>query len=239
MCQLLNISRQTYYNYANSIHKDKQIKMDRVDCNIFRTFINSRGSFGTRMIKATLARENIYYSRKTIANSMKRQGLSSSYNTSRKSKVCKSNKDDVANALMRDFKRRLNEVLTSDLTYVKVRGQHHYVCFIVDLYNSEIVGYKTSKSKTPEIVLEAMNTIKFNLKHVSIFHSDRGGEYKNEVIDKILTDHDVIRSLSRPGSPVDNALSESAFKTFKQAWYQNRNYEDELELQRDVEDYVR
>lgn len=41
--------------------------------------------------------------------------------------MCKSNKDDIANALMRDFKRRLNEVLTSDITYVKVSRQHHYV----------------------------------------------------------------------------------------------------------------
>ncbi len=142
MCTLLKISRQTYYNYVNNIHEDKQIKKDHVDCNIFRTFINSRGLFGTRMIKATLARENVHYSRETIAKSMKRHGLSSSYNTSRKPKMCKSNKEDIANALMRDFRGRLNEVLTSDLTYVKVRGQNHYVCFIVDLYNSEIVGYK-------------------------------------------------------------------------------------------------
>lgn len=239
MCNLLKISRQTYYNYVNDIHEDKQIKIDRVECDIVRTFINSRGSFGTRMIKATLVRENIHYSRKIIAKSMKRQDLSSSYNTSCKSKVCKSNKDDIANALMHDFKRRLNEVLTSDLTYVKVRGQHHYVCFIVDLYNSEIVGYQTSNSKTSEIVLDAMDTIKFSMKHVNIFHSDRGGEYKNEIIDKVLKDNNVIRSLSKPGSLVDNAVSESAFKTFKYAWYQNRNYEDELELQRDVEEYVR
>lgn len=80
---------------------------------------------------------------------MKHQGLLSSYNTTRKSNVCKSNKDDIANTLMSDFKRRLNEILTSDLTYVIVRGQHDYVCFIVNLYNSKIVGNKTLYSKTP------------------------------------------------------------------------------------------
>ncbi len=76
-----------------------------------------------------------------------------------------------------------------------------------------------------------MSTIKFSMKHINMFHSNRGGEYKNEVIDKILKDNDVVRSLSRPGSHVDNAVSESTFKTFKYAWYQNRNYKDELELQ--------
>lgn len=64
MCRLLEISRQINYNYVNNIHEDKQIMIDCVDYDIFRTFINSRGSFGTRMIKATLAREYIHYSRK-------------------------------------------------------------------------------------------------------------------------------------------------------------------------------
>ncbi len=70
------------------------------------------------MIKATLSRENIHYSRMTITKSMERQALFSSYNTTRKLKVCKFNKDDVANALMRDFKHHLNEVLTLMLKYV-------------------------------------------------------------------------------------------------------------------------
>lgn len=57
-----------------------------------------------------------------------------------------------------------------------------------------------------------MDTIKFSMKHANIFHLDRGGEYKNEIIDKALKDNDVIRSLAKPGRLVDNAVSESAFK---------------------------
>lgn len=238
MCRLLNISRQTYYNYVNEIHQDKAILQDQVDCDVFRTFINSRGSFGTRSIKSVLARENVVYSRKTIAASMERQGLSSSYNKTRKPKTCVSNKDEIANLLMRDFKRRINEVLTSDLTYVNVNNEHYYVCFIIDLYNSEIVGYSTSKSKTPSIVLEAFDTLKISLMSVDIFHTDRGGEFKNETIDVILNANGIKRSLSKPGTPADNAVSESAFKTFKYAWNQHRKYKDAIELQKDVEAYV-
>lgn len=54
-----------------------------------------------------------------------------------------------------------------------------------------------------------------------------------------MKDNDVIRSLSKPASPVNNAVSESAFKIFKYAWYQSSNYEGELELQKGVEEYVR
>lgn len=238
MCRLLKISRQTYYNYVNEIHQDKKAWQDSIDCDVYRTFMNSRGSYGTRSIKSVLARENIVYSRQTIANSMERQGLSSSYNKTRKAKVAKSNKDEVANVLKRDFSRKLNEVLTSDLTHVNVNNEHYYVCFIIDLYNSEIVGYSTSKLKTPDIVLEAFNQIKFSLTYVEIFHTDRGAEFKNEMIDKLLKANNIKRSLSKPGTPADNAVSESAFKTFKYAWNQHRKYKDAIELQKDVEAYV-
>lgn len=238
MCRLLNISRQTYYNYIAKIHQNKQLLQDSIDIDIFRTFINSRGSYGTRMIKAVLERENIIYSRKTIAKSMARQQLVSSYNRKQKPKVCASNKDEIANVIMRDFKRRINEVLTSDLTYVNVNNQFYYVCFIIDVYNSEIIGYSTSSKKTANIVLEALATVKFNLKNVSIFHTDRGGEFKNKTIDVVLNENKITRSLSKPGTPADNAVSESAFKTFKYAWNQHRKYSDEIELKKDVEEYV-
>ncbi len=238
MCRLLKISRQTYYNYVNEVHQDKELLQDQVDGDVYRTFIHSRGSFGTRSIQSLLRRENIRYSRKRIAESMRRQALVSSYNKKRKPKVCPSNKADIANLLQRDFKRDLNEVLTSDLTYVNVNNAHYYVCFILDLYNSEIVGYSTSKKKRPEIVLEALSQIKISLMKVAIFHTDRGGEFKNKTVDRLLAHYDIERSLSKPGTPADNAVSESAFKTFKYAWNQHRKYKDALELQRDIEAYV-
>lgn len=238
MCKLLEISRQTYYNYENDVHKNKELELQIIDGNVKRTFENSRCSYGTRMVKAVLSRENIIYSRQTISKSMRRQNLVSSYNKSRKPKVNREyNKETIDNVLNRKFNQPINEVLTSDLTYVKVNNITYYVCFIVDLYNSEIVGYSVSNNKKPEIVLKAFNNINCNLQKTRIFHSDRGTEFKNNKIDRLLKTHNIQKSLSKPGSPVDNAKSESAFKTFKYSWYQNTPYKSEYELYHDVEHY--
>ncbi len=194
------------------------------------------------MIKVILKRENIIYCRKTIKKSLIRQRLISSYNQKKK-KIQDTNneynKDSIENILNREFNQPINEVLTSDLTYVKVNKLNYYICFIIDIYNSEIKGYSYSNQRKPEMVLKSFNTIDINLEKVRLFHTDRGCEFKNKKIDLLLSKYNITRSLSRPGKPIDNAKSESAFKTFKTAWYQDQAYTSEHELKHDIKNYVK
>lgn len=121
---------------------------------------------------------------------------------------------------------------------MNVLGKHYYVCFIIDLYNREIVGYSVGNRKTPELVLSALQKIEFPLSTVSIFHTDRGLEFKNQKIDKILIENEISRSLSNPGTPFDNAVSESTFKTFKVTSPNSYIYQSEFELYNDVSNFV-
>lgn len=238
LCRLLNISRQTYYNYLNHDSTVKQKQLKEIDNDVLRTFNASAGSFGTRMIRTVLLREGISYSREIIRKSMKRQNLVSSYNKTRKKKPGV-NRDKINNILNRKYNKQIREVLTSDLTYVKVMNATYYVCFIVDICNSEIVGFEVMDNKTPRIVLNALQSIEFNLNEVKLFHTDRGTEFKNSQLDKVLETFDIQRSLSNPGTPADNAVSESLFKTFKTAWVKNKKYNSEYELKSAVTDFVK
>ena len=76
-------------------------------------------------------------------------------------------------------------VIVSDLTYVNVDGKWNYICTIIDLYNREIVGYTASKNKNASIVKKAFSTIRYDLRKINIFHTDRGNEFKNQMIDDI------------------------------------------------------
>ena len=71
------------------------------------------------------------------------------------------------------------EALVTDLTYVKVGQRWHYVCFIIDLFNREIVGYSTGPNKSADLVLQAIRTIEQPLDNVEIFHTDREKEFDN------------------------------------------------------------
>ena len=104
--------------------------------------------------------------------------------------------------------RKRYEVVVNDLTYVRVGNQWHYICILLDLYNQEIIGYSCSKYKNAQLVYDAIATIKTNLKNLQIFHTDRGGKFKNYKIDELLQLFQIKRSLSSKGCPYDNAVAE-------------------------------
>ena len=105
--------------------------------------------------------------------------------------------------------------MVSDLTYVRVNSKWNYICLFVDIFNRQIVGYSVGKNKNAELVYRALAGIKVNLKKIKIFHSDRGSEFNNYIIDEALGTFGISQSLSRKGNPYDNAVAESTFKIFK------------------------
>ena len=59
------------------------------------------------------------------------------------------NEESVRNVLNREFEvDKEMSVLVSDLTYVRVGNNWNYICFLIDLYNREIVGYSVGEKKT-------------------------------------------------------------------------------------------
>jgi putative transposase len=68
-------------------------------------------------------------------------------------------------------------VLVTDLTYVRVKQQWHYLCVIVDVSNREIVGRSAGKHKNAQLVMDAISQIPINLNSIELFHSDREKEF--------------------------------------------------------------
>jgi len=77
---------------------------------------------------------------------------------------------------------RVNQIFVSDITYFDLGSDTHYLTFIMDLYNREIVGYSESDNlRTESTTLPALHRLikergRSNLKG-AIIHSDGGGQY--------------------------------------------------------------
>ena len=171
---------------------------------------------------------------------MNLHGLVSNY-TVKQFKVHKStcNEENIENKLNREFNREEKlDVVVSDLTYVNVQGKWNYICLIIDLFNREIIGYAAGKNKNAELVYKAFGTIKTNLSNINIFHTDRGNEFKNKIIDDVLTTFNIDRSLSKKGCPYDNAVAESTYKIIKTEFAFNRIFKSFEELETELFDYV-
>ncbi len=235
MCRVLQVNRSSYY------YKTKQ-KPDESELSSEITEIlkASRNNYGTRKIKKELMKTGKQVSRRRIGQIMKRNALVSNYTTAQfKPNKNTCNESKAENILNRQFHdRKYRDAVISDLTYVRVGRQWNYICVLVDLFNREIIGYSAEEHKTAELVKEAFQRVEGNLQDIRLFHTDRGNEFKNQIIEELLEAYNIERSLSHKGCPYDNAVAEATFKIIKTEFVWNETFADLKELKLKLWDYV-
>lgn len=235
MCKVLQVSRSTYYYEAKQKTDDSELTAAVID--IFKA---SRNNYGTRKIKHELAKRKMIVSRRRIGRIMKQEGLVSTYTTAQfhpQKDSC--NESKIANVVNRKFDEQpYRNVVVSDLTYVRVGMSWNYICVLVDLFNREIIGYSAGPHKTAKLVKQAFMTVSGNLENIHIFHTDRGNEFKNQLIDETLETFNITRSLSHKGCPYDNAVAEATFKIIKTEFVKNQIFMNLDALQLHLADYV-
>ncbi len=171
---------------------------------------------------------------------MKQEGLVSNYTVAQyKTHVAKCNEEKIENVVDRKFDNQpyLN-VVVSDLTYVRVGHGWHYICVLVDLFNLEIIGYSSGPNKDTALVKKALSTVQTNLSQIKIFHTDRGNEFKNQIIHEILDVFEIERSLSMKGCLYDKAVAEATYKVIKTEFVKNQRFETHEQLGYEFADYV-
>jgi len=235
MCAVLGISRSTYYYEAKEKHDESTLT--ELIREIFRL---SRNNYGTRKIKKELAKKGEIVSRRRIGRIMKQEGLVSSYTVAQfKHHVSKCNEDKIENVVDRKFNGQPEyNVVVSDLTYVRVGMSWNYICVLIDLFNREIIGYSAGRNKDAKLVIQAFSKVNINLSNINIFHTDRGNEFKNKLIDETLETFSIERSLSMKGCPYDNAVAEATYKIIKTEFVKNKVFGSLEELKIELADYV-
>lgn len=235
MCKALKVSRALVYYERKNKREDKELEE-----LIIKIFKESRNNYGSRKIKVKLQELGYQVSLRRIRKIMDLNGLVSNY-TVKQFKVHKAscNEEEGENILNREFEREKQlDVVVSDLTYVNVAGKWNYICLILDLWNREIIGYAAGIHKDAKLVYKAFSKISYDLRKINIFHTDRGNEFKNKIIEELIETFGIKRSLSKKGCPYDNAVAEATYKIIKTEFAYNRRFSSFEELECELFDYV-
>ncbi len=119
------------------------------------------------------------------------------------------------NKLGRDFQAvEPMEKLVTDITYLYFGNCKLYLSSIMDLYNREIVAYTISDCQDTDFVLDTLSQLE--LPKGALLHSDQGSVYTSNAYYQVGKEKGITRSMSRKGTPADNACIEwfhSALKT--------------------------
>ena len=177
-------------------------------------------SQGYRTIADTLL--NMYgwgVSDRAVWKSMNRLGITGYVRKQKNPEAEGSEHDKFANVLNRNFRsEKPMQKIVTDVTYIRHKGKWHYFACYLDLYNNEILDWELSDTFDNFLVMKPAKRLLEKAKSTAtpiLLHSDQGVQYSSAGYCNLLKSYNVIQSMSRAGTPRDNAVIESFFGRFK------------------------
>jgi putative transposase len=146
---------------------------------------------------------------------------------------------------------RPDAIWVADFTYVWTACGFVYTSFITDVYSRRILGWKTSSSKTSDLVTGALQQALATRRRASseftanglIHHSDAGSQYTALAFTEELAEAGIAGSIGTVGDALDNALMESTIGLYKTElilpYSSSRNWSGVREVERETAEWVR
>lgn len=222
MCIVLEISRNSYYNWTKDRQRIKKERKVLILELIKKIYYRSNQNYGSPRITLDLKEMGYSVSEPYVAKIMKENGIRSILK--KKFVVTTDSEHDhpiSENILARNFHAEyLGQKWVSDITYIRVKNKWNYLTTIMDLADRKIIGWHISNNMTTKdtIIPTWFKAIANRRMHPEglIFHSDRGVQYASNEFRDLIKDNELItQSMSRKGNCWDNAVAESFFKTSK------------------------
>lgn len=222
---MIGIAKSTYYH--KPIRKEMQLSNDLDLRDAIENIHLEFPGYGYRRIREHLLREDKRINSKRIRRVMKEHSLLSCVQRLVRPRGALTGiKLSHPNLIKGHRINGPNQVWATDLTYIRLNTEYVYLNAVIDIYTRKIVGWSIGRVMNHEFCLEAL---KIAIKNCNpppgiIHHSDRGTQYTCESYIRFLMEHKFQISMSRLGTPEDNAFIESFFKTLKREEIHFKNY---------------
>ena len=211
-CQLMAISRSTYYDAPVSAPDDTAVvEAITAICDEFEYY-------GWRRVQAALRQQGMIVNHKKIKRLMREHDLQPRM---RRRYVATTDSDHDQPIFPNRAKDMTvdgpDQLWVSDITYVAIATGFVYVAVVLDAWSRRVVGYAISRSIDVRLTLAALKAAIDNRKPRPgcVHHSDRGSQYAAQLYRDALVVQGLVGSMGRRGNPYDNAKAESFMKTLK------------------------
>jgi transposase InsO family protein len=226
ICRVLPIAPSTYHAHvATRRAPSRASARARRDADLIpevrRVWDENFRVYGVRKVWRQLLRESFDIARCTVARLMKMLGLQGivrgrAHRTTVRDPALPCPLDRVN----RQFRAPApNRLWVSDFTYVSTWQGFAYVAFVIDTFADRIVGWRVSRSRQTQLVLDALEQALHERRPARdaelVAHSDRGSQYLALLYTERLADAGIEPSVGSVGDSYDNALAETIIGLFK------------------------
>ena len=241
VCALLGVSLAWFYKWLGradapgataGLHTRRDRRRDTVDRAVAVAFRKARGLHGSPRLHADLRDDGWTVSEKTVADSMRRQGLVAR-RIKRRNGLTRQDKTapKFPDLLKRDFTAaRPNAKWVGDMTEIPTAAGKLYLATVIDLYSRRLLGAATGLHPDAELASSAIKMAvaarggvdavngpnwRFEESQRVVFHTDRGSTYTANSFTKLCRQMGVRQSMGRVGSCFDNAAAEAFFSSLE------------------------
>lgn len=237
VCALLGVSISWFYKWLSRAsdpgpHTPSQARRAQVDAAVATAFSTARGLHGSPRLVHDLRDAGWTVSEKTVADSMRRQGLVAR-RIRRRGGLTRQDRTAAKfpDLLKRDFTapaqdRRWVGDITEIPTGADGRGPKLYLATVIDLYSRRLLGAATSAHPDADLACAAIEmavTARGGRQAIwrddqaerVIFHTDRGSTYTANSFTRLCARMGIRQSMGRVGSCFDNAAAEAFFSSLE------------------------
>jgi putative transposase len=216
LCRVLGVSRSGYYAW-----RERPTRQDSLAPQVEKVFWQNSRRYGSRRITAEL-RDHTVVGRHRVRRLMRERGLLAIQPRRFVPRTTDSRhgKRMSPNLLLERAVKvdRPRQVMVGDITYLPLQnGQWAYLATWMDLFSRKILGWQIADSMTAELVINPLQRaiLREGLEAGLIVHSDRGGQYVDAELRKLIKRQGFEQSMSRADETYDNAYAESLFSRYK------------------------
>jgi transposase InsO family protein len=225
-CALVGVSLSWFYKWLARTPTPTQARRSRLDAAVAAAFRAARGLHGSPRLHADLRAVGWVVSEKTVADSMRRQGLVAR-RIRRRNGLTRQDKTapKFPDLLRRDFTATApNTRWVGDITEIPTgpdgRGPKLYLATVLDLYSRRLLGAATGRHPDAALACDAItmaSAARGGAEHIAgvIFHTDRGSTYTAGSFTGLCSRLGIRQSMGRVGSCFDNAAAEAFFSSLE------------------------
>lgn len=127
----------------------------------------------------------------------------------------------------------INQVWSSDITYLYCLGRFYYIVMIMDVYSRRIIGYSLADNMRAENNFAALKmALMFrsitNYNKTLIHHSDKGSQYASDLYTQTLDNYGI--AISMCNDVLENSHIERVNETIKNQYLNRMQINSEKEL---------
>ena len=133
---------------------------------------------------------------------------------------------------------RANQVWSTDITYIKIKGGMVYLAAVIDWYSKAVLSWRISNTMDTDLVMGVLNEALSLYGKPEIFNTDQGSQYTSHIHTQTLKDNGITISMDGKGRATDNICIERFWRSAKVEKIYLNEYDRVSVLKSDISDYM-